>query len=82
MSKIGPIWGRCYEFLDIFAEKSGKKLAFLAQNKAKLFKNLIITLVFEKNAVFSPKIVIITSVPGHPACSLKFKLEGTGQKRF
>jgi hypothetical protein len=27
-----------------------KKLAFLTQNKAKLCKNLIITLVFEKNA--------------------------------
>jgi hypothetical protein len=45
-------------------------LAFLTQNKAKLFKNLIITLVFEKNANFfaenwqkSQKIVIITSVP-------------------
>jgi UDP-N-acetylglucosamine pyrophosphorylase len=31
-------------------------MAFLTQNKAKLFKNLIITLVFEKNAIFSPKI--------------------------
>jgi hypothetical protein len=47
-------------------------MAFLTQNKAKnYFKNLIITLVFEKNAkVFaqsclkSPKIVIITSIPG------------------
>jgi hypothetical protein len=45
-------------------------LAFLAQNKAKLCKNLIITLVFEKNAnVFaenwqkSPKILAITSTP-------------------
>jgi hypothetical protein len=39
-------WGRCYDFLDIFAEKIGKKLAFLAQNKGKLCKILIITLVF------------------------------------
>jgi hypothetical protein len=31
-------------------------MAFLTQNKAKLFKNFIITLVFEKNANFSPKI--------------------------
>jgi hypothetical protein len=47
-----------------------KKLAFLTQNKAKLCKNLIITLVFEKNVNFfaensqkSQKIVIITSTP-------------------
>jgi hypothetical protein len=44
-------------FLNIFAEKFSKKLAFLTQNKAELCKNLIITLVFEKNAIFSPKIV-------------------------
>jgi hypothetical protein len=56
----------------IFSPKnSAKKLAFLTQNKAKLWKILIITLVFEKNANFfakncrkSPKIVIITSTPG------------------
>jgi hypothetical protein len=48
-------------------------LAFVAQNKAKLCKNLIITLVFVKNANFfaenwekSQKMVIITSSPGHP----------------
>jgi hypothetical protein len=48
-----------------------KKLAFLAQNKAKFWKKLITTLVFKKNANFfaedgekSQKIVIITSVPG------------------
>jgi hypothetical protein len=46
-------------------------MAFLTQNKAKLCKILIITLVFEKNANFfaencqkSQTIVIITSVPG------------------
>jgi hypothetical protein len=45
-------------------------LAFLTQNKAKLCKILIITLVFEKNAIFFAengrkwqKIVIITSTP-------------------
>jgi hypothetical protein len=42
-------------------------MAFLTQNKAKLCKILIITLVFEKNAIFfaekSQKIVIITSTP-------------------
>jgi hypothetical protein len=52
-------------------KNSAKKLAFLTQNKAKLCKMLIITLVFEKNANFfakncqkSQKIVIITSTPG------------------
>jgi hypothetical protein len=57
----------------IFKIFSPKKLAFLTQNKAKLFKNLITTLVFEKNANFfaenfqkSQKVVIITSVPGDP----------------
>jgi hypothetical protein len=48
-----------------------KKLAFFAQNKAKLCQNWIITLVFEKNAILfaknwqkTQKIVIITSTPG------------------
>jgi hypothetical protein len=58
-------------FNNIFAEKNRrKKLAFLYQNKAKLCKNWIITLVFEKNANFvgenwrkSQKIEIITSTP-------------------
>jgi hypothetical protein len=68
MAKFRPIWDRCYDFENIFA----KKLAFLTQNKAKLCKNLIIAVVFENNAnIFaekcrkSPKIVIITSAPGH-----------------
>jgi hypothetical protein len=55
----------------IFSPKiSAKKLAFLTQNKAKLFKKMIITLVLEKNINFfaenwqkSQKIVIITSTP-------------------
>jgi hypothetical protein len=42
----------CYDFLNIFDKKFSKKLAFLTQNKAKLWKILIITLVFEKNANF------------------------------
>jgi hypothetical protein len=61
---------RCYDFLNIFAKRSAKKSAFFTQNNAKLFKNWIITLVFEKNANFltencqkSHKIVIITSTP-------------------
>jgi hypothetical protein len=53
----GPTWDRCYDFLNIFAEKFSEKMAFSTKNKAKLCKNLIITLVFEKNANFSPKIV-------------------------
>jgi hypothetical protein len=56
----------------IFSPKnSAKKLTFLTQNKAKICKILIITLVFEKNANFfaencrkSQKIVIITLTPG------------------
>jgi hypothetical protein len=41
----------------IFSPKnSAKKLAFLTQNKAKICIILNITLVFEKNAIFSPKI--------------------------
>jgi hypothetical protein len=55
----------------IFSPKIlAKKLAFFAQSKAKLCKNWIITLVFEKNANFfaenwqkSQKSVIITSTP-------------------
>jgi hypothetical protein len=47
---------RSYDFLIIFLPKnSPKKLAFLTQNNAKLCKNLILTLVFEKNANFFAK---------------------------
>jgi hypothetical protein len=52
------------------AKKIAKKLAFLTQNKAKLYKILIISLVFEKNANFfaencqkSQKIVILIFLP-------------------
>jgi hypothetical protein len=48
-------WVRCYEFLNIFAKKLAKKMAFLTHNKAKLCKKLIITGVFEKTV--SQKIV-------------------------
>jgi hypothetical protein len=34
--KPKPVWDRCYNFLNIFAEKFSEKLAFLTQNKAKL----------------------------------------------
>jgi hypothetical protein len=62
------IWDRCYDFLEIFAENIG----VFAQNKAKLLKNWIVTLVFEKPPFFrrnwkkSQKIVMITLTPGHP----------------
>jgi hypothetical protein len=62
---------RCYDFLNIFAEKFSEKIGVFDSNKAKICKILIITLVFEKNANFfaeiwqkSQKIVIITSTPG------------------
>jgi hypothetical protein len=43
-------------FLKNFRRKnSAKKWEFLTQNKAELCKNLIVTLVFEKNANFAPK---------------------------
>jgi histidinol phosphatase-like enzyme len=58
-------------FFKYFRQKIQQKiLAFFTQNKAKLCKILIITLVFEKNANFyaencrkSQKIVIITLTP-------------------
>jgi hypothetical protein len=43
---------RCNDYLYIFAKTFGEKIGFLTQNKAKLCKILIITLVFEKNANF------------------------------
>jgi hypothetical protein len=42
-------------FKNILPKKSAKKWAFLTQNKAKLFNNLIITLVFEKNTILLAK---------------------------
>jgi hypothetical protein len=38
-------------------KNSAKKLAFFTQNKGKLCKILIITLVFEKTPILSPEIV-------------------------
>jgi Ni,Fe-hydrogenase III small subunit len=68
---VGSIPGTDVMIFKIFSPKTiAKKLAILSQNKAKLCKFLIITLVFEKNANFfaenwrkSQKIVIITSAP-------------------
>jgi hypothetical protein len=41
-------WDRCYDFLNIFDKKLGKKLAFFTQNKAKLCKRVIITFFRQK----------------------------------
>jgi hypothetical protein len=38
-----------------FRRKKCEKLAFMTQNKAKLCKIVIITLVFDKNAIFRRK---------------------------
>jgi hypothetical protein len=38
-----------------FRRKIQRKMAFLTQNKARLCKNLIITLIFKKNANFFAK---------------------------
>jgi hypothetical protein len=53
--KIRQIWDRCFDFKNIFAEFFGEKLAFYTQNKAKLCKILIITLVCKKNTNFFAK---------------------------
>jgi hypothetical protein len=65
-------WDRCYDFLNIFAEKLSKKnWRFLLELLLDFAKIVIITLVVEKNANSfaenwgkSQKIVIITSTPG------------------
>jgi hypothetical protein len=55
---VSDVPGTDVMILKIFSPKiSATKLAFLTQNKAKLCKILIITLVFEKNANFLQKIV-------------------------
>jgi hypothetical protein len=52
--------------LKIFSPKIlAKKMAFFTQNEAKLCKNFILTLVFEKNANFSPNIAKIAENCGH-----------------
>jgi hypothetical protein len=48
---------RCYDFLNIFAKKSAKILAFFPQTTASFCKNMIIALVFEKTPIFSQKMV-------------------------
>jgi hypothetical protein len=67
---MNRIWDRCYEFLNIFAKKIGENIGFFAQTTVSFGKNLIITLVLEKNAkIFSQKLLktqkfmIIASTP-------------------
>jgi hypothetical protein len=43
---------RCYDFKNIFAKTFCEKIGIFVQNKAKIYKNLIIALFFEKNAIF------------------------------
>jgi hypothetical protein len=60
----------------IFSPKnSAKKLAFLTQNKAKLCK-ILITLFFEKNAIFCRKLSKIAENCDHniDPCSFKKKI--------
>jgi hypothetical protein len=55
-AQVRPIWspwGRCYDFLNIFAEKFSEKIGDFVSKQSQILKtNLIITLVFEKNANF------------------------------
>jgi hypothetical protein len=82
IGEISPNLGPMLWFLKYFRQKiQQKKLAFLTQNKAKLCKIWIITLIFEKNVNFfaencrkSPKSVIITSTPGHWEKKLNFPI--------
>jgi hypothetical protein len=66
-SEVQNIQGPMFLFFKYFRRKIRRnirrKMAFLTQNKAKLCKILIITLVCKKNAIFSPKIVITSSTP-------------------
>jgi predicted dinucleotide-binding enzyme len=76
------ICDRCFDFLNILSKKFSEKIGvFLTQNKAKICKILIITLVFDKNANFfaencqkSQKIVIVTSTPDAKKGKVSFNL--------
>jgi hypothetical protein len=66
---FNPFHQRCYDF---FPPKNlAKILAFFATTFVRFYRTFIVTLVFEKNAIFIAKnwrksqtIVIITSTPG------------------
>jgi hypothetical protein len=68
MGKTYKTWGRCYKFINIYAENYGEKNGIFAQTSASYCKNLITTLVFlrkkplfwDENWQKSQKTVIIT----------------------
>jgi hypothetical protein len=68
----------------IFSQNLAKMLAFFAQTTASFCKNVIVTLVSEKNVIFfvenlqkSQKIMIITSIPGLKKLGYFASLDGT-----
>jgi hypothetical protein len=58
---VDASWNRCYDFKNIFAKKMAIFLHFWLKTKLKFDHNI----GFKKTHIFSPKIVIITSTPGH-----------------
>jgi hypothetical protein len=54
-AKTDKNWDRCYDFLNIFAEKFSEKIGVFVSKQRQILKKMIITLVFDKS-VFSPKI--------------------------
>jgi hypothetical protein len=81
---LALIWDLCYDFKNIFP----KLFAKFAQITACSCKKLIITLVFEKNAIFRRKLaqieknVIITSTPASQPTVNREKTILTKSKAF
>jgi hypothetical protein len=63
-----------YDFFLILPNKLAKKMAFLTQNKAKSCKNLNITLIVEKNAIFEDNCQKSQITPARFTCSISSKL--------
>jgi hypothetical protein len=84
----GRSWDPCCDFLNIYAKKFSKKLAFLTQKKARICKILIITLVFEKNSIFFAKnflkLLKIETIAWTPAvrCTHFFNAENLISEEF
>jgi hypothetical protein len=64
-------WDRCYDYLNIFAEKFGKKIGVFGSKQSQIIQNFDHNIGFlEKRQFFrrkfakSQKLVIITSTPG------------------
>jgi hypothetical protein len=50
---VNTSWDRCYDFLKIFSPKTlANKIGVFAQTRYSFYKNLTITLVFEKKPIF------------------------------